>query len=67
MWLGREAIVTGHVEIGDCAVVGLRSLVRGQKVPANTAVAGTPARVIREGITWDGEDVAGTSPEPGRA
>jgi len=57
VWLGREAIVTGHVEIGDSAVVGMRSLVRGQKVPANTAVAGTPARVIREGITWRGDDV----------
>jgi acetyltransferase-like isoleucine patch superfamily enzyme len=58
VWLGREAIVTGHVEIGESCVVGLRSLVRGQKVPPNTAVAGTPARVIREGITWDGEDRA---------
>jgi acetyltransferase-like isoleucine patch superfamily enzyme len=58
VWLGREAVVTGHVEIGESAVVGMRSLVRGQKVPANTAVAGTPARVIRERITWHGEDVA---------
>ena len=57
VWLGREAIVTGHVEIGDSAVVGMRSLVRGQKVPAHTAVAGTPARVIREGITWRGDDI----------
>jgi acetyltransferase-like isoleucine patch superfamily enzyme len=57
VWLGREAIVTGHVEIGESAVVGMRSLVRGQKVPAYTAVAGTPARVIREGITWHGDDI----------
>jgi acetyltransferase-like isoleucine patch superfamily enzyme len=58
VWLGREAIVTGHVEIGDCVVVGLRSLVRGQTVPAHVAVAGTPARVIREAITWRADDVA---------
>jgi acetyltransferase-like isoleucine patch superfamily enzyme len=57
VWLGREAIITGHVEIGESAVVGMRSLVRGQKVPANTAVAGTPARIIREGITWLGDDI----------
>jgi acetyltransferase-like isoleucine patch superfamily enzyme len=56
VWLGREAIVTGHAEVGEGAVVGSRSMVRGQKVPAHTAVAGTPARVIREGITWRGED-----------
>jgi len=56
VWLGREAVLTGHVDIGPCAVVGLRSLVRGQKVPAQSAVAGTPARVIREGITWRPDD-----------
>ena len=56
VWLGRDAIVSGHVEIGEGAVVGMRSLVRNQKVPAHTAVAGTPARVIREGVTWSGED-----------
>ncbi|MFT4083876.1 MAG: hypothetical protein QM638_14935 [Nocardioides sp.] len=57
VWLGREAVLTGDVEIGDGAVVGLRSLVRSQKVASRTAVAGTPARVIREGVTWRGEDL----------
>lgn len=57
VWLGRDVVVTGHVEIGDGAVVGLRSLVRGTKVASNTAVAGTPARVVREGITWREEDL----------
>jgi acetyltransferase-like isoleucine patch superfamily enzyme len=56
VWLCRDAVVTGHVEIGEGSVVGLRSVVRGQKVPPHTAVAGTPARVIREGVTWRGED-----------
>ncbi|WGL51754.1 hypothetical protein P5P86_17565 [Nocardioides sp. BP30] len=56
VWLGRDAVVTGHVDIGDGAVVGARSLVRGQKVPARTAVAGTPARIIREGVTWREDD-----------
>lgn len=56
VWLGRDVIISGHVEVGDGAVVGMRSLVRNQKVPARTAVAGTPARVIREAVTWSGED-----------
>jgi len=56
VWLGRDAVVTGHVDIGDGGVVGMRSLVRGQKVPAGTAVAGTPARVIREGVAWREDD-----------
>ncbi len=56
VWLGRDAIVTGHVEIGEGSVVGARSLVRGQKIASHVVVAGTPARVIREGVTWRGED-----------
>lgn len=57
LWLGRDVIVTGHVDMGDDVVVGTRSLVRGQKIPANTAVAGVPARVIREGVTWREDDL----------
>ncbi|KAA1428749.1 acyltransferase [Nocardioides antri] len=57
VWLGREAVVTGHCDIGDGAVVGSRAMVRGQKVPPQTAVGGCPARVIREGVTWRGDDV----------
>ena len=56
VWLCKDAVVTGHVDIGDGAVVGLRSVVRMQKVPAHTAVAGVPARVVREDVEWDEQD-----------
>ena len=56
VWLGRDAIVTGHCDVGAGAVVGTRAMVRGQKVPPNSAVGGCPSRVIREGVTWSGED-----------
>jgi acetyltransferase-like isoleucine patch superfamily enzyme len=57
VWIGRDAIVTGHVEVGHDAVVGAKALVRGMKVPPHTAVAGVPARIIREGVTWSGDDL----------
>jgi len=57
VWLGRDVTVTGHVEIGDDVVVGMQSMVRGQKIPSNTAVGGVPARVLREGITWSVDDL----------
>ncbi len=57
VWLCREAVVTGHVEIGPDVCVGMRSMVRGQKVPARTAVAGTPTRILRENVTWDFDDL----------
>lgn len=56
VWLGRDAVITGHSDVGEGAVVGQGSLVRGQKVPAHTAVAGVPARVVREDIAWSHDD-----------
>ncbi len=57
VWLCRDAVVSGHAEIGDGAVVALRSVVRGQKVPAHSVVAGTPARVVRDDVEWSHDDV----------
>jgi acetyltransferase-like isoleucine patch superfamily enzyme len=57
VWIGRDAIITGHVDIGEGSVVGARSYVRGMKVPPHTSVAGTPARIIRENVTWSSADV----------
>lgn len=57
VWLGRDAVVTGHVEIGEGSVVGMRSLVRGQKIPPFSVAAGSPARIVREGVTWSHDDV----------
>ena len=45
-WLGAGVIVVPGVTIGDNAVVAAGSVVI-HDVPANTLVAGNPARVIR--------------------
>jgi maltose O-acetyltransferase len=45
-WLGGGAIVLPGVTIGDRAIVGAGSVVT-RDVPADTVVAGNPARVIR--------------------
>ena len=57
VWLGRDAVVTGHADIGEGSVVGMRSLVRGQKIPPFTVAAGSPARIVREGVTWSHDDL----------
>ena len=46
VWLGGGAIVLPGVTIGDRAVVGAGAVVT-RDVPADTVVAGSPARVIR--------------------
>jgi acetyltransferase-like isoleucine patch superfamily enzyme len=57
VWLGRDVVVGGHAEIGEGCVIGLRSLVRGQKIPAHTVAVGAPARTVRENVTWSHADV----------
>lgn len=57
VWLCRDVVVTGDVEIGGHSVVGLRAMVRNVKLGDHVAVAGTPARVIREGVTWSADDI----------
>jgi acetyltransferase-like isoleucine patch superfamily enzyme len=47
VWIGGSAILLPGVRIGQNAVVGAGAVVT-RSVPANTVVAGNPARVIRE-------------------
>ncbi len=56
VWLGRDAVITGHCDVGDGVVVGHLSLVRGQKIADHAAVAGVPARVVRENVGWTEDD-----------
>jgi acetyltransferase-like isoleucine patch superfamily enzyme len=55
VWLGMQAVVMPGATIGDDVVVGIRSVVSGE-IASNVAVAGVPARVIREDVTWTYED-----------
>lgn len=47
--IGINSIIMPGVRIGDEVVVGAGSVVT-KDIPSNTAVAGNPARVLKEGI-----------------
>lgn len=46
VWIGDNSVILGPATIGDGAIVGANSVVRGV-VPANTIVAGAPAKPIK--------------------
>lgn len=51
VWIGARSTILKGVTIGDGAVVAAGSLVT-KDVPAGALVAGSPARVVRTGVTW---------------
>ncbi|MGP8262681.1 MAG: acyltransferase [Rhodoblastus sp.] len=57
VWLGQDALLLGCERVGMGSVVGARSLVKG-RIPPRVAVGGTPAKVLREGVSW-GRDLHG--------
>jgi len=57
VWIGYGACILRGVRVGDNAIVGTNSVVT-KDVPANSVVAGAPARVIRmrktpQELHWD--------------
>lgn len=51
VWLGENVMVLKGVTIGEGAIVAASSLVV-KDVPPHTLVAGSPARVIKENVSW---------------
>jgi len=52
VWIGAGAKILKGVNIGDGAVIAAGAIVT-RDVPAAALVAGNPAQVVREGVTWD--------------
>lgn len=51
VWLGQDALLLCCERIGMGTIVGARTLLKGT-APPRVAVAGAPARVVREGVSW---------------
>ncbi len=59
VWLGQGAMLLGCERVGAGSIVGARALLRAP-LPGCVVAAGTPARVLREGVSW-GRDLHGMS------
>lgn len=51
VWLGLRTMVMKGARIGSGSITAAGAIVSGE-VPANAIVAGAPARVLRQGVSW---------------
>lgn len=52
VWIGKDVAILKGVNIGDNAVIGMRSLVT-KDIVAGTLNVGSPAKAIRQDIDWN--------------
>ena len=53
VWIGYGVNVLKGTIIGNDCVVGTKSVLTGKTFPDKCLIAGSPAKVIKEGINWD--------------
>ena len=51
VWIGAKAMILKGVKIGNGAIIAAGAIVT-KDVPANSMVAGVPAKVIKENVEW---------------
>lgn len=57
VWAGMRSIILNRTVIGNSAIIGAGSVVKGI-YPNNCVIAGNPARVIKNNITWSAESLS---------
>lgn len=52
-WIGAHSTILKNSIISDDSIIGYGSVVSGKFSKSNVAIAGNPAKVIKENIMWD--------------
>lgn len=52
VWIGMNAVILKGVTIGDGAIIAAGSVVV-HDVPTNSLAAGVPAKIVKNGVSWE--------------
>ena len=53
VWIGKHVKILKSVVISDNSIVGMSSVVATQFIIPNVAIAGNPAKIIKQNVNWD--------------
>ena len=53
VWIGQQVIVLKGSNVGSDSIVGTGSLLTGKKYDSNSIIAGVPAKIVKQHISWD--------------
>lgn len=67
VWLGERVTLTKGAQIPDDCIVGVASVVTKKFDKPHCVIAGVPAKVVKEGISWDGEEPVNLAKKNGEA
>lgn len=55
VWLCKEVLILKNTTIPNGCIVGAKSVVANKRfAQSNVAICGNPAKIVKEGISWDG-------------
>lgn len=56
-WIGANATLLKNARIPDGAIVGFGSVVTSKFDTPNTVIAGNPAKIVKENVSWEGGNI----------
>lgn len=53
VWIGQQVIVLKGSTVGTDSIVGTGSLLTGKTYDSNSIIAGIPAKIVKQHVSWD--------------
>lgn len=53
VWMGQQVIVLKGSTVGADSIVGTGSLLTGKTYDSNSIIAGIPAKIVKQHVSWD--------------
>lgn len=53
VWIGQQVIILKGSTVGADSIVGTGSLLTGKTYNSNSVIAGSPAKIVKQHVSWD--------------